>query len=46
MVEEVFDGLDAAFGEALGDALAHALDVLHGGGEFEHKCDAIKDCTR
>jgi hypothetical protein len=35
MVEEVFDGEDAAFGEACGDAVADALDVLYGGGEVQ-----------
>jgi hypothetical protein len=33
MVEEVFDGGDAALGEASGDALADALDELYVGGE-------------
>ncbi len=35
VVEEVFDGDDAAFGEAGGDAIADALDVLYGGGEVQ-----------
>ena len=35
VVEEVFDGGDAALGEAGGDALAYALDVLDGRGERE-----------
>ena len=30
VVEEVFDGVDAALGEACGDALADALDELDG----------------
>ena len=35
VVEEVFDGEDAAVGEACGDAVADALDELYGGGEME-----------
>ena len=35
VVEEVFDGVDAALGEAGGDALADALDEVDGGGEVE-----------
>jgi hypothetical protein len=35
VVEEVFDGEDAAFGEAGGDAIADALDELDGGGELQ-----------
>jgi hypothetical protein len=35
VVEEVFDGEDAAFGEAGGDAIADALDVLYGCGEVQ-----------
>ena len=30
VVEEVFDGFDAAFGEVVGDAVADAADELHG----------------
>jgi hypothetical protein len=35
VVEEVFDGVDTAFGEIGGDAFADALDELDGRGEFE-----------
>jgi hypothetical protein len=35
VVEEVFDGGDAALGEVGGDALAYALDELYGRGELE-----------
>jgi hypothetical protein len=35
VVEEVFDGGDAAVGEAGGDALADALDELDGRGELK-----------
>ena len=35
VVEEVFDGEDAAFGEAGGDAGADVLDELDGRGELE-----------
>ena len=35
VVEEVFDGGDAAVGEAGGDAVADALDEFDGGGELE-----------
>ena len=35
VVEEVFDGEDAAVGEAGGDAVADALDEFDGGGELE-----------
>ncbi len=35
VVEQVFDGEDAAFGEAGGDAVADALDEFNGGGELE-----------
>jgi hypothetical protein len=33
VIEEVFDGVDAAFGEVGGDAVADALDELDGCGE-------------
>jgi hypothetical protein len=36
VVEEVFDGFDAARGEGGGDALAYAFDVFNRGGEFQH----------
>jgi hypothetical protein len=35
VVEQVFDGDDAALGEAFGDAVAHALDVFDRRGELE-----------
>jgi hypothetical protein len=35
VVEEVFDGENAAFGEAGGDARADALDGVYGCGELE-----------
>jgi hypothetical protein len=35
VVEEVFDGEDAALGEAGGDAIADALDELDGCGELQ-----------
>lgn len=35
VVKEVFDGGDAAFGEAGSDAVADALDELDGCGELE-----------
>jgi hypothetical protein len=37
VVEEVFDGFDAAGGEGGGDALADAFYVFDPGGEFEHQ---------
>ena len=39
VVEEVFDGVDAAVGEARGDAVADALDELYGRGELERHRD-------
>ncbi len=35
VVEKVFDGEDAAVGEAGGDAVADALDEFYRGGEME-----------
>jgi hypothetical protein len=35
VVEEVFDGEDAAIGQARGDAVADALDEFDGRGELE-----------
>ena len=35
VVEEVFNGFDAAAGELFSDALAYALDEFYGGGEGE-----------
>ena len=37
VVEQVFDGFDAAGGEGGGDALADAFYVFDRGGEFEHQ---------
>ena len=42
VVEQVFDGFDAARGEGGGDAFADAFYEFDRGGEFEHRDDANK----